>query len=317
MAFQFPSSGGFTGPYAGQAIDPTGGGGGGGGFLSSIGLGGMNPISLGIGAIGGLAGLVSGSGAATKQKQILGYQRQIAEQQRNLMNYAVPQEKSALDQYASMIGMPGSQSLTGYGNASSIVGQGDTGYGHASGVAPGGTATYQNQFTPGPQNGYLMGPYAQQAYRLRSAAAEQNLQHQTQNQDQNLEFQARQMGLSTGSTAAALAREHQQNLQQYGDFQRNLAINAGQQEQQNLQNYMAMLNPGMGMGGQAANIYGQQAATYGNQAQQGFGAAGQALGNMAQYYQMQPYLNQMAQAGMNPYASSLMTTNGLSGGGYS
>lgn len=295
MAFQFPTYGGYTGPYAGVQT----GGGGGDAAAAAAGAFGMNPWALGIGAGTALLGAFGGSGAATKQKQILGYQRQIAEGQRNLFANAAPQYQAALERYANDIGLSNSLGLGGYSNQVGVSPH----QAQRLGISP--ETTYQTGAGPTAENGYLMGPYDQQAYRLRSAAAEQALQHQMQNADQNLQFQLGRQGISTGTQAAALAREHQNALQNYADFRRQLAIQAGQQEQQNLQNFAALAGQGLGQGVPAESVLGQQAGVYGQQAQQGFGAAGSALNQLAQYATLQPYLQNAYAQGINPFYSQM------------
>src|SRR5437879_5893191 len=125
------------------------------GIGTDIGSGGINPWSTGIQLGTGLLGLISGQGAAKKQSDILGYQRKMAREQFGAYNTALPQYQSALERYGQDIGLtPGGPQ--GYGNSGQQYRGGTIGM-HA-GVAPGQTATYTNQFTPGADNGYLMGP---------------------------------------------------------------------------------------------------------------------------------------------------------------
>src|SRR6266568_1136442 len=121
-------------------------------------------FSLGLQGAGARGGLIGGSGASTKQKQLLGAQKNLANRQIQSYDYANPLYQQALQQYGQSIGLiPGGPG--GYGNAAQQYRGGSVGM-HA-GVAPGQTATYQNPFTPGADNGYQMGVYNQQAYRLR------------------------------------------------------------------------------------------------------------------------------------------------------
>jgi hypothetical protein len=326
-------------PYAGQGsmadyyaniggnpaqMGSFGGGGMGGAFGSGI-----NPIQLGMGALGAVGGLYQGITQGGVQKKMMDEQLRMSRLQRNEFQQNLPLYNQALQQYGQNLGLvPGGPGGTG-GNTSTEVGVGGGSYGHASGVAPGGTATYQNQYAPNSSNGFLMGPYAQQAYRLRSAANEQNLGTQTQNQDQNLLYQSKMQGLASGSAEAGIARSHEQALQDYANSQRQLAINAGPQEQAGLQSFLGMLSPGLNMAGPASATLGQQAGVYGQQAQAGYGALGSSLSNLAQSSQMSQYMQQMAQnpslsmmggygglgMGANPYGQGgSMVYNGGSGG---
>src|SRR5438067_13784732 len=167
----------------------------------------MDPYSTGLQAAGMVGGRISSQGAANKSKQLMGAQYNFARRQLGQYDALQPQYMKALETYGQNLGMvPGG--VQGYGNTAVSP--------HNAarlGIDP--NTTYQNHYTPSADKGYLMGPYDQQAYRLRRAQAEQDLQHQMQGADQNLLFEAQQRGLATGSTAAALAREHQGLLQGY------------------------------------------------------------------------------------------------------
>lgn len=250
----------------------------------------IDPLSGGLQAAGMLANYIGGNSAQAKQKQLAGAQYNYARRQLQQYDQYRPQFNAMMEQYGQNIGaIPG----------------GPQGYVNQTGVSPhqaqrlgiSGDTTFQNPMAPGAENGYLLGPYAQQSYRLLRQGAEQDIQRQMQGQDQNLMFQLGQQGIATGSQAAALGREHSDMLRGYSDYLRNLAINAGDKQQQQQQQYLGMLQGAMAPGSEGAGIMGQQAGMYGQQAQNAFGAMGGIAQNFVQNQAMQNAMQQMYPGG--------------------
>jgi hypothetical protein len=245
------------------------------------------------------ANYFTGQGAAAKSKQLMGQQYNFGRRQMQQYDMYRPEYNQAMEQYGQSIGMlPG----------------GPQGYVNQTGVSPhqaqrlgiSADTTFANPMAPGAENGYLLGPYAQQSYRLLRQGAEQQLQRGMQGADQNLMFQLGQQGIASGSQAAALGREHSDMLRGYGDYLRNLAIGAGDKQQQEQQQWLAMLQGAMAPGAQGAAIMGQQGQMYGNQAAQAFGQIGQTAQNYIQNQAMQQAMQQMYPDGgqqANPYGN--------------
>lgn len=240
----------------------------------------IDPVTAGLQAGGALANYFTGQGAANKSKQLMGLQRGYARRQLNQYDQYQPQYNAALQQYGQSIGMvPGGPQ--GYVNQTGVSPH----QAQRLGIDP--NTQYQNPLAPNQENGFLLGPYAQQSYRLLRQGAEQQLQRGMQGADQNLMFQLGQQGIATGSQAAALGREHSDMLRGYSDYLRNLAINAGDKQQQQQQQYLAMLQGAMAPGAEGAGILGQQGGMYGQQAQNAFGAMGGIAQNFVQNQAMQ------------------------------
>jgi hypothetical protein len=99
--------------------------------------------------------------------------------------------------------------------------------------------------------------------------------------------QAQLLDMHEGAMGANLARLAGQGQQEYGQFRRGLAINAGQEQERRLAALQNLISQGFGQGSQAAAGYGQQAGMYGQQANQNYSD----LGSLFQNYQ---YKNQLA-----------------------
>lgn len=232
------------------------------------------------------ANYFTGQGAANKSKQLMGLQRGYARRQLGQYDLYQPQYNAAMERYGQDIGMvPGGPQ--GYVNQTGVSPH----QANRLGIDP--NTQFQNPMAPGAENGYLLGPYAQQSYRLLRQGAEQQLQRGMQGADQNLMFQLGQQGIATGSQAAALGREHSDMLRGYSDYLRNLAINAGDKQQQQQQQYLGMLQGAMAPGAEGAGILGQQGGMYGQQAQNAFGAMGGIAQNYVQNQAMQNAMQQM------------------------
>lgn len=290
----YPYDPNFTG---GRFTPPGGGGGGGGG-----GGFGISPLALGLGALGIGGGLWSGIRNQGISKKLMDEQLRMARQQRDVYQQNIPGYEAALRQYAGMAGLPG------YGDTGAYAGG-------RVGAMRNAPNQYQG-FTPtgSPGGNWNLGALDTQAMQARRAAAEEDLAQQTANADARYRQQAGLMGLSTGAQAAGLAQQHEQALQNYAGYRRGLAMQAGDIEAQRLGQYMGALGPSFGQGAQASATLGGQGAYYGNLAQQGYGAAGQALGGLEQYGMMNQYLQHMpGMYGMGGYGIPGMGMPGMGG----
>ncbi len=246
----------------------------------------MSYGALALQGAGMLANGIIGSGAQAKQKQLTGLQYNYGRRQLQQYDMYRPQYNEAMQRYGQEIGMvPGGEQ--GYLNQVGVSPH----QAQRLGIDP--NTQFQNPMAPNEENGYLMGPYAQQSYRLLRQGAEQQLQRGMQGADQNLMFQLGQQGIATGSQAAALGREHSDMLRQYGDYLRSLAIGAGDKQDQQQRQYLAMLQGAMAPGAEGAGIMGQQGQMYGNQAANAFGQIGQTAQNYITNQQMQNALQQI------------------------
>jgi hypothetical protein len=246
----------------------------------------FDPITGGLQLLGAGAGIIGGSGAAAKQKQLAGLQYNYGRRQLQAYDQYRPEYDQAMQHYANLIGASNSEGLGGYVPQVGVSPH----QAQRLGIDP--NTQFQNP-NMGTQNGYNLGVFGNQRYNLLRQGAEQQLQRGMQGADQNLLFQLGQQGIATGSQAAALAREHQGMLTDYAQYLRNLAIGAGGQEEANQRQYLAMLQGAMAPGAEGAGILGQQANMYGNQAAQGFGQAGQIAQNYIQNQAMQNALQAM------------------------
>jgi hypothetical protein len=110
-----------------------------------------------------------------------------------------------------------------------------------------------------------------------------------------LRFQLGRAGIAEGSQASALARNAQQGQQEFGQFRRGLAINAGQEQERRMQALQQLIAQGFGQGSQAVAGYGQQAGMYGQQAQSAFGG----LGNIIQQMEYMKMLRNLPSGGVD------------------
>lgn len=237
-------------------------------------------MALGLGGIlsgvGGFASLLGGRSASNASKEQSRRQAQLLEMQGQNFRAAQPYYQQALQQasqYAGLgLGAPDAQGRQHFG---------------------------------------LGGNWGNQEDQLRLQQAEEDINRRQQMQSNQLRFQAGRSGLNEGALGANLARNAAQGQQQYGQFRRGLAINAGQEQERRLQALQQLIGQGFGQGSQAAAGYGQQAGMYGQQAQQSFGD----LGNILQQFQYQRNLGQ--QPGFGGSKPKWWEGNGNQGDNYS
>lgn len=193
---------------------------------------------------------IQGNSAAQAQKEALRRQGQIAKRQ--LQTYASAQNfyDPLLQQYAANAGLGGGLEQVGEGHFA--MNPSRAGFG-------------------------LGGQYGSYEDQLRLKQAQSDIAHHQMAGANQLRHQLGGMGIADASIGAALARNQQAGDQQFGQFRRGLAINAGQEQERRLALLQNALGLGFGQGGQASAGYGQQAAAYGNQANQAFNGVNQAL----------------------------------------
>jgi hypothetical protein len=226
-----------------------------------------DPVSTGIAAGGAFANLLSGRSAANAQKEQMRRQAQTIGMQNQNFRAAQPYWEPLLQQYAARAGLQTSPGVT------------QTGANQFS-LSPTGTNN-RAQFGMGGQ----FGSYEDQ---LRLREEEEGINRWLREQGSRLAHQAGLQGMGEGTRAAMLRGIQSDAGQQYGQFRRGLAINAGQDQERRMAQLQQLLGMGFGQGSQAAAGYGQQAGVYGGQA----AAANQGLGNIVSNWQ---YMNALQQ----------------------
>lgn len=186
----------------------------------------LDPISTGLSVIGGIGGAISGHSAAAAQKELARRQSQILQRQAQTYGQVAPTYLQAVQQLAQHAG------IGGYGG----------------------------------QGAGLGGAFGTPEDRMRLAAFEEMNNRQALQGANRLQHDLAARGIAQGSQAAALAQNERARQGAYANFGRQLAIAAPQEMERRNQLLLSALNPGLGMGGQAAAGYGQQSALAGQQA---------------------------------------------------
>lgn len=203
------------------------------------------------------ASLFSANKAASAQKNASRGANSLAKAQLGLFNQASPHYGSIL-QYL--------QGSAGLGSAA----------GEPSPAANGGLPPGQGSLPPGALGIYGTNPADQ--YRLRQA--EEELSRARMQREQALRFRLGRQGAGEATTASALGTVERDYQSELGQFQRGLAINAGQEQERRVQALLAALGVGFGQGGAAGQAYGQLGATAAGQLGQSGGMLGQALSDL-------------------------------------
>jgi len=234
-------------------------------------------VNEAIGLGGGLANAITGRSAAKSQKEYMRRLSQGADLSNQLFRKSMPLYEQTLQDYAQRagIGTPGVQK-TGEG---------------------------QYRVTPPDRQFGMGGNYGNQEDQLRLQAAEEQINDYFRQQANQL----RHGSQGGAGLQAGLARLAGQQGEQYAGFRRNLAINAGQEQERRLQGLQQMLGFGLGQGGAAQAGYANLAGQYGQQA----AAANQGLAGILQNYQMQRLMQQYGQqpggGNLDPYGYSADT----------
>jgi hypothetical protein len=219
-------------------------------------------MALGLGGIlsgiGGISSLLGGRSASNAQKEQSRRQSQLLDMQNQNFRQAQPFYGQALQQAANYAGLNGD--LRG----------GD------------------GQFSLG-------GNWGNREDQLRLQQAEEDIRRRQQAAGNQFRFQAQRSGLNEGAMGAGLARLAGQGQQDYGQFRRGLAIQAGQEQERRMQALQQLIAQGFGQGSQAVAGYGQQAGMYGQQAQSAFGG----LGNIIQQMEYMKMLRNLPSGGVD------------------
>lgn len=217
------------------------------------------------GIVGGGLSLLGASQASRQQRAALGPQRSLARQQAALFREAQPYYGQVLQYLAGNAGLPVPGAAAGGGSPAA---------GGGPGLPPGAGSIPES----------ALGVYGTNpADRYRFAQAEDELGNLRRLQASRLAYQLGQQGAGSNTIAAALARNEQGATDQLSQFRRQLAINAGAEQERRVGGLLSALSPGFGAGPAAAGIYGQQAAQAGSQLGQAGAGIGQALQNYMLY----------------------------------
>jgi hypothetical protein len=249
------------------------------------------PILGGIGAIGSL---FAGKSAANAQKEQMRRQSGLAQQQAQLMQGAIPYYNAMLGSYAQQLGLnvpqagvggtaPAATAPQAGGNIFARVAQGGaSARPRASILQP--SAPVQAGAAAPAAGGPMGSQWGTPQDQLRLQQAEEDIQRMANQRANQLRFQLGGRGVADSTIAAALAQNEQRAGDDYAQFRRGLAIQAPEEQARRFAMFSNFLNPALGAGAAAANIFGQQGAMYGNQ-------AGQAMGNIGNLFQQYAYMD--------------------------
>lgn len=249
--------------------------------------------------MGLLSSLFGGTSNDAKRKSRL--QENLAKQQQSLgdlygerLKFASPYEQTTIQRMLQEAGLlPGS----GYGVQSPQTGAGlgtraDLNGGHpfplygSRGTLPGVQVT-QSAGTPvGPQD---LGIYDSAEYRGLRQKAEQDISHFANRQRQDYSSTLHDRGIGDSSVAAGgQARITGDAEKQYADYIRQLSIQAADKQHQLEDRAFSALQPSLGAGATAAQIYGGAGQGYGQsaatRATQSPGLLTPLIGAAAQYF---------------------------------
>lgn len=229
-------------------------------------------LGTAIGGLGAVGSFFGGRSAAKAQKEHLRRQSQFADMSNATYRQAQPVYMQMLQQLAGRAGLGG----TGGGGLTQV---GDNRWR----VNP--SATPRQNFGMG-------GNYGTYEDQLRLLGAEEDINRLADTRANQIGFRMQQSGINDAARAAALQRSDQDAMNNYSQFRRGLAINAGQEQERRLAMLAGALNPALSQGALGANIEGQQAGIFGNQAAQANAALGGIFQNFGQQRALGNYSNQ-------------------------
>jgi hypothetical protein len=242
------------------------------------------------GAIGSIVGgglsLLGANQARRAQQSALGPQKQLAQQQLGLFKQASPYYGQILQYLAGNAGLPGVQTQ-------GAPAAPQPGAGFAAGAGAQSLAGAPAAIPQGALGIYGTNPADQ--YRFQQA--QEQIDAQRRQQGQRLQYQLGQQGAGTNAIASVLGRNQNAAMDQLAKFRQGLAINAGQEQTNRVQQLLGALGAGFGQGSQAGGLLGQQAALAGNQLSQAGAGIGSALDNMTL---MRILMNQRRQQQVDP-----------------
>jgi hypothetical protein len=247
------------------------------------------PIALGAMALAGQ------HKAAKAQREAAQPAKNLAGMQKQLFGQAQPYYSPILAWMMQHAGIPGGPAANVSGGPNNALAQtqpiraGQTPFGAGSGgpITPAGTSPQ----TPLPMGSTAMpesqlGVYGQGEDRLRFAAAEEELDRIRKQRAAELLLGLQRQGAGAATTSAALARNEGDYMQNLAGFRRNLAINAGDEQEQRVAALLGALSPGFGLGQSAAGTYGNLSGIAAGQANASGAAMGDALSNYLLYQAM-------------------------------
>jgi hypothetical protein len=228
------------------------------------------------GAIGSIVGgglsLLGANQARRAQQSALKPQQALAREQLGLYRQASPYYGQILQYLAGNAGL----GVPGAGGAQGVPGaMPEPGTGH---LAPG------TPLSPGapaaiPQGALgIYGTNPADQYRFQQA--QEQIDAQRRQQAQRLQYQLGQQGAGANAIASVLGRNQNAAMDQLARFRQGLAINAGQEQTNRVQQLLGALGAGFGQGSQAGGLLGQQAALAGSQLSQAGAGIGSALDNL-------------------------------------
>lgn len=226
-------------------------------------------IGEGIGLAGMAANFATGRSAQRASKENLRRQEQYQQAANETYRAAQPGYLAGLQQMAGRAGIADQSGVVSHGQGHFSLGQ------------QGGDD--RRQFGLG-------GNYGSREDQLRFQAAQEDINRLARLRGNQLQSTMHNRGIADSSQAAALAGNERAAMADLTGFRRNLAINAGQEQERRLQQYMAALGPAFGQGAQAAQIAGQQGQYYGQQANQAYAGVGQIVQDWQQRNALQDYM---------------------------
>jgi hypothetical protein len=216
-------------------------------------------------AIGGLSGLSGTGSKLNKQGQrYLGQAGNIAQGQQGLFNTAVPAQQDLLNFYRN--------------------------YATGGGLYHNPTANGQQQL--GASNSQL-GIFNDPADALRLSQANEDINRFAKGNARNLQSDLGMRGVASATRDAVLGQNRLSALQDYGNFRRQLAINAPHEQAARMgQLAQYGIQPGLGAGQEAAGLYSSLGGSYLGQGQSYNQGIGQTIGNLGYLDALKQYGNQ-------------------------
>jgi hypothetical protein len=219
--------------------------------------------------LGGGLSLLGANQARRAQQSALKPQQALAREQLGLYRQASPYYGQILQYLAGNAGLPGVQTQGAPAAPQS-------GFGGAAGA---GAQTLSGAPAAIPQGALgIYGSNPADAYRFQQA--QEQIDAQRRQQAQRLQYQLGQQGAGANAIASVLGRNQNAAMDQLAKFRQGLAINAGQEQTNRVQQLLGALGAGFGQGSQAGGLLGQQAALAGNQLSQAGAGIGSALDNL-------------------------------------
>jgi hypothetical protein len=150
---------------------------------------------------------------------------------------------------------------------------------------------------------------------MRLSQAQEGIDSYQRQQENLLRHNLGQRGmLNSGAYTAGTTQLGNQAMQQFGNFRRQQAIDAGTEEERRVQQFLSALMPQMGYGQQASQTFGQLGAQQQGQAQQSNAALQNLFQTLGQWLQPQPGQAKPAGSGWSSGSGNTGPYNGGIGG---